>query len=126
VVEDEPEDTASLPLRIGSNRSEQGRALAPEARQLDRDLWTLVGHMASALLVYGGIGYLLGRWLGHPILLLVGLVFGLVLSLGYTVWLAEPGRSAAPMTGPHPASIPRVPAVLGGRRSPAIPSKHPR
>ena len=62
-----------------------------EARQLDRDLWTIVGHMAASLLVYGGIGYLLARWLHHPILLLVGLVFGLVLSLGYTVWLAGRG-----------------------------------
>jgi len=47
--------------------------------------------MAASLLVYGGIGYLLARWLDHPILLLVGIVFGLVLSLGYTIWLANRG-----------------------------------
>jgi len=62
-----------------------------EARQLDRDLWTLVGHMLASLLVYGGLGYLLGRWLGHPILLLVGVLFGMTLSLVYTVWLVSRG-----------------------------------
>jgi F0F1-type ATP synthase assembly protein I len=78
------------PDRFESERSKAERERI-EARQLDRDLWTIVGHMASALLVYGGIGYLLARWLHHPILLLVGLVFGLVLSLGYTLWLANRG-----------------------------------
>ena len=62
-----------------------------EARQLDRDLWTIVGHMAASLLVYGGAGYLLGRWLGHPILLLFGVLFGMTLSLAYTLWLVSRG-----------------------------------
>jgi len=62
-----------------------------EARQLDRDLWTIVGHMAASLLVYGGVGYLLGRWLGHPILLLFGLLLGMAISLVYTIWLANRG-----------------------------------
>jgi hypothetical protein len=73
------------------------RVMSPTTRppaepdRFESELWTIVGHMASALLVYGGIGYLLARWLHHPILLLLGLVFGLVLSLGYTVWLAGRG-----------------------------------
>ena len=62
-----------------------------EARQMDRDLWTIVGHMAASLLVYGGIGYGLAVWLGHPIFLLLGVVFGLTLSLTYTIWLANRG-----------------------------------
>jgi ATP synthase protein I len=56
-----------------------------QARQTDSTLWTIVGHMASALVVYGGLGYLLGRWTGHPILLLFGALFGLGLSLWYTI-----------------------------------------
>lgn len=79
------------PDRFESEQQSKAERERVEARQLDRDLWTIVGHMASALLVYGGIGYLLARWLHHPILLLVGLVFGLVLSLGYTLWLANRG-----------------------------------
>jgi len=50
--------------------------------------WTIVGHMASAIAVYGGLGYLLGRWTGHPILLLFGVLFGVTVSLWYTVRLA--------------------------------------
>ena len=56
-----------------------------QARRTDSTLWTIVGHMASSLIVYGGLGYLLGRWTGHPILLLFGALFGVVLSLWYTI-----------------------------------------
>jgi F0F1-type ATP synthase assembly protein I len=61
---------------------------ADEARKTESQMWTFVGHMAAALTVYGGLGYLLGRWTGHPILLLVGVLLGMVLSLGYTVYIA--------------------------------------
>jgi ATP synthase protein I len=61
---------------------------ADEARKAESQMWTFVGHMAAALTVYGGLGYLLGRWTGHPILLLVGVLLGMALSLGYTVYTA--------------------------------------
>ena len=60
-----------------------------EGRQMDSMMWSIVGHMAASLLVYGGLGYLLGRWLGHPILLLVGTLFGMTVSLVYTIWTAN-------------------------------------
>jgi len=58
-----------------------------EARRTDATMWTIVGHMTSAIAVYGGLGYLLGRWTGHPILLLFGALFGVVLSTWYTIYL---------------------------------------
>ena len=58
---------------------------AEEARQTDATMWGIVGHMVSAIAVYGGLGYLLGRWTGHPILLLFGVLFGVVLSTWYTI-----------------------------------------
>lgn len=61
---------------------------ADEARKTESLMWTFVGHMTAALAIYGGLGYLLGRWTGHPILLLVGVLFGMALSLGYTVYTA--------------------------------------
>ncbi|WP_157436369.1 hypothetical protein [Actinospica robiniae] len=61
-------------------------------RAMDSMMWTIVGHMAASLVLYGGLGYLLGRWLGHPILLLFGTLFGMVVSIVYTIWLAN--RSA--------------------------------
>jgi hypothetical protein len=59
-----------------------------EARRTDSMMWTIVGHMTASIAVYGGLGYLLGRWTGHPILLLFGALFGVGLSLWYTVFLA--------------------------------------
>lgn len=56
-----------------------------QARKADATMWTIVGHMVSAIVVYGGLGYLLGRWTGHPILLLFGTLFGVGLSLWYTI-----------------------------------------
>jgi fatty acid desaturase len=74
------------PHRQDEDQAERERA---EGRQMDAMLWTIVGHMGASLLLYGGLGYLLGRWLGHPILLLVGVLFGTVVSLVYTIWLAN-------------------------------------
>ncbi len=58
-----------------------------EARATDATMWTIVGHMISAIVLYGGLGYLLGRWTGHPILLLFGALFGVALSTWYTIFL---------------------------------------
>jgi hypothetical protein len=60
-----------------------------DGREMDSMMWTIVGHMAASFVLYGGLGYLLGRWLGHPILLLFGVLFGMVVSLVYTIWLAN-------------------------------------
>lgn len=62
---------------------------AAAARRTDSMMWTIVGHMAASLVVYGGLGYLLGRWTGHPILLLFGVLFGVVLSTWYTIHLVS-------------------------------------
>jgi hypothetical protein len=89
---DEPDDTVRTggsqpdPHESDEARIERERR---EARQMDSVLWTIVGHMAASLVLYGGLGYLLGRWLGHPILLLFGLLFGMVTSLVYTIWAAN-------------------------------------
>ena len=74
------------PRETDESRLERERR---EASRMESMLWIIVGHMAASLVLYGGIGYLLGRWLGHPILLLFGVLFGMVLSLVYTVWLAN-------------------------------------
>jgi len=67
-----------------------------EGRAMDSMMWSIVGHMAASLLLYGGLGYLLGRWLGHPILLLFGTLFGMVVSLVYTIWTANRAAGAEP------------------------------
>jgi uncharacterized membrane protein (DUF4010 family) len=61
---------------------EQGRAT-------DAAMWNIVGHMVASIAVYGGLGYLLGRWTGHPILLLFGVLFGVVVSTAWTIYTAS-------------------------------------
>jgi F0F1-type ATP synthase assembly protein I len=73
----------------GNDEESKAERERREARAMESMMWTVVGHMGASLLVYGGIGYLLGRWLGHPILLLFGVLFGMVVSLAYTVWVAN-------------------------------------
>jgi F0F1-type ATP synthase assembly protein I len=62
---------------------------AAEGRQTETQMWTIMGHLIAAMGVYGGLGYLLGRWTGHPILLLFGALFGMVVSLAYTIHTAN-------------------------------------
>ncbi len=62
------------------------KSVLEEAKHTDATMWGIVGHMVSAIIVYGGLGYLLGRWTGHPILLLFGVLFGVALSTWYTIY----------------------------------------
>lgn len=44
--------------------------------------WMITGYLAAGLVFYGGLGWLLGRWLGHQQLFIAaGLLFGIACSL---------------------------------------------
>jgi F0F1-type ATP synthase assembly protein I len=47
--------------------------------------WRSVAYLITGPLVYGGIGYLLDRWLGTNWIVGVGIVGGMALSL-YLIW----------------------------------------
>ena len=49
-------------------------------------LWSIVGYLLSGLLIWGGIGWGLDRWLGTTYLVLVGMLLGVGASI-YLVWL---------------------------------------
>ena len=49
-------------------------------------LWSIVGYLLSGLLIWGGIGFGLDKWLGTSYLLLAGLLLGAGSSI-YLVWL---------------------------------------
>jgi ATP synthase protein I len=40
------------------------------------DAWSSIGYLLAGLLVYGGLGLVLDRWLGTTYLTLVGLLLG--------------------------------------------------
>ena len=49
-------------------------------------LWSIVGSLLSGLIIWGGIGWGLDRWLGTTYLVLAGMLLGAGASI-YLVWL---------------------------------------
>ncbi|MCB0922349.1 MAG: AtpZ/AtpI family protein [Actinobacteria bacterium] len=50
-------------------------------RETPNVAWTVMNNLIAGILVYGGLGYLIGLWLGNaPVGLAIGTVFGLVAS----------------------------------------------
>lgn len=48
--------------------------------------WTVLAHLISGPLLYGGLGWLVDRWLGtKPLFVAVGILGGMALAL-YLVW----------------------------------------
>ena len=45
--------------------------------------WTIFGYLISGMLVYGGLGWLIGHWTGHPLIFPLGMLAG----LAFSVWL---------------------------------------
>ena len=43
--------------------------------------WSLFSYMVGGMLLYGGIGWLVGRWTQLPVLFPVGMVVGLALAI---------------------------------------------
>lgn len=41
--------------------------------------WSVPSYLLSGMLVYGGIGWLVGRWLHVPVLFFIGVVLGLAI-----------------------------------------------
>jgi F0F1-type ATP synthase assembly protein I len=68
--------------------------------------WTVLAHLISGPLLYGGLGWLADRWLGtEPWLVLVGILGGMAAAI-YLVWVryGAPDRrppSASPDAGHH-------------------------
>jgi F0F1-type ATP synthase assembly protein I len=59
--------------RQGQNPTEQ-----PD----DLSAWTVLGYLVAGMAVYGGIGWLVDRWVGRTtIFLLIGAIVGLVVGI---------------------------------------------
>ncbi len=55
-------------------------------RNEDNVLWTIMGYLLSGMLIWGGIGWGLDKWLGTQFLVIIGLLAGTLASLGL-VWM---------------------------------------
>jgi ATP synthase protein I len=67
-------------------RPDGSRPEDTEQRRFANDAWSIPSYILSGLLAYGGIGWLLDRWLHTSALLPIGLVFGMLFAL-YLVYL---------------------------------------
>ena len=60
-----------------------------DQRAHDRDAdaaWGVPGYLLAGMALYGGLGWLLDRWLGTSWIVLVGLLAGSALAM-YVIWL---------------------------------------
>jgi len=48
--------------------------------------WSLFSYMIGGMLLYGGIGWLIGRWTGLPVLFPVGMIVGLGLAIALIIF----------------------------------------
>lgn len=65
-----------------SDLTKDGR---PGGRGGESDAWAAFGLVVSGVLVWGGAGILVSRWLDHPLPAVVGLLVGMAGGL-YLVW----------------------------------------
>jgi len=61
-------------------------AHSPAVTRGEAEAWTVLARLISGPLLYGGLGWLVDRWLGtEPWFVLVGILGGMALSL-YVTW----------------------------------------
>lgn len=61
------------------------------ARKGANDAWAATGLLISGVVVWGGAGYLLSRWLDNQVFVMIGLLVGTATAL-YGIWFRY-GRS---------------------------------
>ena len=60
------------------SRTESGQA-PPTPRESDG--WRILSYMFGGMILYGGIGWLVGKWTGISVLFPVGMILGIALSI---------------------------------------------
>jgi ATP synthase protein I len=50
-------------------------------RPREADGWAIMSYMLAGMILYGGIGWLVGHWTGIPVLFPVGMILGLAFSI---------------------------------------------
>jgi F0F1-type ATP synthase assembly protein I len=48
--------------------------------------WTIFSYLIGGMAAYGGIGWLVGRWVHIAMLFPIGMLVGLAISLGYIIY----------------------------------------
>lgn len=81
-------DDTPLEPGVAGGSEEAERRLTAKA---SNDAWSATGLLISGVVVWGGAGYLLSRWLDNQLFVMVGLLVGTATAL-YGIWFRY-GRS---------------------------------
>ena len=77
-------------VRAGDRRDRNAEA---ESRAQGLNIgWTVLSYLLSGMAAYGGIGWLIGRAVHVELLFPIGMLVGLAISIGFTIW--RYGRNA--------------------------------
>ena len=93
-----PEASSAAARRYAHDTTKPHPAAAADAMGA-----TVLAYLVTGPVVYGGLGWLLDRWLGITVFVVVGILGGMALSL-HSVWLRY-GTSQAPQPDRTGASI---------------------
>jgi F0F1-type ATP synthase assembly protein I len=52
----------------------------------ERDGWRILSYLLGGMILYGGIGWLIGRWTGISALFPIGMLFGLGLAVAMIIF----------------------------------------
>jgi ATP synthase protein I len=48
--------------------------------------WTLFSYLIAGMIIYGGLGWLVARWTGHPMIFPTGMLIGLALGVAGVIY----------------------------------------
>jgi F0F1-type ATP synthase assembly protein I len=48
--------------------------------------WTLFSYLIAGMIVYGGLGWLVAHWTGHPMIFPIGMLIGLALGVAGVIY----------------------------------------
>jgi ATP synthase protein I len=82
----EPPAPRPLPLRSRGRRHEPPRPGEGTGQPREGTGWAVVSYLVGGMLLYGGIGWLVGRWTHIDILFPIGILLGIGLSLALVVF----------------------------------------
>jgi F0F1-type ATP synthase assembly protein I len=52
----------------------------------ERDGWRILSYLLGGMILYGGIGWLIGRWTGISVLFPIGMLLGLGLAIAMIIF----------------------------------------
>jgi ATP synthase protein I len=71
----------------GSRNPDQDKKLPPPSPAVqERDGWRILSYLLGGMILYGGIGWLVGHWTGISILFPLGMILGIGLSIALIIF----------------------------------------